>query len=484
MSTFQIPNQQLRSPFNWSSLIQLILSSFTVLFLLGAAVLVALTSVAQYFGQGSGNLDPTQPLMVAASLALGGVLVVPSAWYAWKRLAFPAWKPVPKPERRGFVLIFSLMVLILVVGSLLLGNWISLNSHLTWLFLPPLNLIASGLPALWFVYIGTRGLITDSPERRWGVFASGLVLGPLVILILELLVLIGMVILSLLWAVFNPSFATQLNDLVIRIQVAAPNPDAILRILLPFVLQPGILFVGFAFISLIVPLIEEALKPIGVWMLAGQKLTQAHGFAYGVLSGAGFGLFENLGNTSGAGEAWALLASARISTLLLHSLTAGLVGWALASAWSQKRYLRLGVTYAFAVLVHGLWNGMAVLSSVTSLEGLTNISIPTVLVQIGNYSTFGIVALGVFVLVLYISVNAILQNSLKHQSLESTPEGGVPALPARETFPPGSDESFNPDASMSVLPASPTSVTPPILPKKPQVPPIEGYPPTNPDSNP
>jgi hypothetical protein len=285
MSTYQTPNLQLRSPINWSSLIQLILSGLTVLFLLGAAFLITLTSVVQYAGQGSVNVDPTQPLMAAASLALVGVLVTPSAWYAWKRLAFPTWKPVPKPERRGFALIFSLLVLILVVGALFLGNWVSLNSQLSWLFLPPLNLIATGLPALWFVYIGTRGLINDSPERRWGVFASGLVLGPLIILFLELLVLLGLVILSLLWAVFNPGFATQLNDLIIRLQSAAPNPDAILRILLPFVLQPGFIFLGFAFISVIVPLIEEALKPIGIWILAGQKITQAHGFAYGVLCG-------------------------------------------------------------------------------------------------------------------------------------------------------------------------------------------------------
>ena len=154
----------------------------------------------------------------------------------------------------------------------------------------------------------------------------------------------------------------QLNGLVFRLQNAAPDPQAILNTLLPFLVNPGVLFIGLAFISVLVPLVEETLKPIGVWFLAGQKITPAQGFGYGVISGAGFGLFENLGNTSGGGEVWAVLAASRITTLLLHCFTAGLVGWALASAWSQRRYLRLGITFIIAVLVHGLWNGMAVLS--------------------------------------------------------------------------------------------------------------------------
>ncbi len=188
-------------------------------------------------------------------------------------------------------------------------------------------------------------------------------LGPVIILILELILLVFMGILAILWIMLDPSTSNQLNGLIFRLQNVAPNIDAILNILLPFLLNPGVLFILFAFISVFVPMIEEALKPIGLWFLAGQKITPAQGFGFGVLSGAGFGLFENLGNTSNGGETWALLASSRISTLLLHCFTAGLVGWALASAWSQRRYLRLGITYTIAVLVHGSWNGLAVLSA-------------------------------------------------------------------------------------------------------------------------
>ena len=411
MIATQAPTQPSKSPFNWLSLFQLVLSALMAFLLLGAASLVAVTSAAQYFAHGAGVQDLTQSFMIATSLAFAGVLVLPSAWYAWKSIALPEAEPVIRLEQQRLVFNLTLLVLVLVGGALWLGNWVSLNTDLAWLLLPPLNIIANGLPVLWLVYIGTRGLIPGQPRRQWGVFASGLVLGPLIILFLELLVLIGIGVLAILWALLDPSISNQLNGLVFRLQNSATNPDAILRILLPFLLKPGILFIAFAFISVIVPLIEEALKPIGVWFLLGQKLTPAQGFAFGILSGAGFGLFENLGNTSSGGEAWVLLASTRIVTLLLHCLTAGVVGWALASAWSHKRYLRLGVTYALAVILHGLWNGMAVLSSISSLHGQVNISIPASLQQFGSLSSIGIVALGAFNLVFFLGFSLVLRKS-------------------------------------------------------------------------
>jgi hypothetical protein len=314
MTTPETSNQLSSPQFNWKSLFQLILSALAALLLLGVAALVAVTGFVQYFNQGSGSLDLAQSFMVAASLAFAGILVLPSAWYAWKNLAFPEPEPKSQPEPRGFGIFLTLLVLLVVPGALWLGNWVSQYEQLAIFVLPILNIIANGLPALWLVYIGIRGLNPGSPRRQWGIFASGLVLSPAIILIMELLTLIGYGILAILWAAFNPSITSQFQLLIIRLQSAAPNQEAILRILLPFLLRPGILFAAFAFISVIVPIIEEALKPIGVWFLADQKLTPAQGFAFGVLCGAGFGLFENLGNTSGGSEVWAILASTRITT--------------------------------------------------------------------------------------------------------------------------------------------------------------------------
>ncbi len=456
MSTTQTSNQPIKTSFNWPSLIQLILSALAAFLLLGAAAIIVLTTATRFFTGGSGSSDPTQSFMLAASLAFAGVLVLPSAWYAWKHIAFPGLAPISHAEHRSYGLILTILVVVLVGGALLLGNWASQDNRIAWFVLPPLNIIATGLPALWLVYIGTHGLIPRFPRRQWGAFATGLVLGPIIILVLELILLIVVGILALLWVMLDPSLSNQLNGLVFRLQSVAPNTDAILKILLPFLLNPGVLFLVFAFISVLVPMLEEALKPLGVWFLYGQKITPAQGFGYGVLSGAGFGLFENLGNTSSGGQAWALLASTRISTLLLHCFTAGLMGWALASAWSHRRYLRLVLTYAIAVLIHGLWNGMAVLSAVSSLPDLPNISIPARLQQFGALSSVGIVALGALVLVFYIGFNAFLRRSVPSMNPPSSGADQSPDLPGDKPLSPPLDESTQPPSKISSSLPSPS----------------------------
>ncbi len=350
--------------------------------------------------------------MVAGSMAFAGVLVLPSAWYAWKRLSSAGIEPVSRSEAPDYSLILTVIVLVVESLVLFLGNLVSQNNQLAWVLLPPLNIIATGLPTLWLVYIGTRGLLPPHPRYKWGVFATGLVLGPFIILVLEIILLIVVGILAILWIMVNPSLATQLNSLVNNLQHASANPIAILPSLMPFILNPGIIILGFATVSLLIPIIEESLKPLGVWFISRMAITPAQGFAFGILSGAGFGLFENLGNTSNGGADWALLAGSRISTLLLHSFTAGLVGWGLASAWHSRRYLHLGGCFLLAVLIHGLWNGLAILSAASSLNGITNVPLPSYLQPLGTIATFGIFALGLIVLILFITINAVFRRQI------------------------------------------------------------------------
>ncbi len=397
---------------NWPSIIQLVFSAIAALLLWGIAGIFALTGISEFFTSGTGSTISPQPFMVAGSLAFVGALVAPSAWYAWRHLVHPETEPVSRPEPRYYGLILTAVVLVVVGGALLLGNWAAQNDHIAWFILPPLNIIATGLPALWVIYFGTRGLLPNKPRYTWGVFASGLILGPLIILVLELILLLVVGIIAVLWIMLNPSLSPYLSNLTFPMQNGVPDTQAIINHLLPLLLNPVVIFLGFATISVLVPIIEESLKPLGVWFLSGQKITPAQGFGFGVLSGAAFGLFENLGNTSSAGAGWALLATSRISTLLLHSFTAGLVGWALASAWTQRRYLRLGLSFTIAVSIHGLWNGLAVLSAAASLEGVTSVPLPAWLPQIGTLATVGIFTLGLLVLVSFFAFNSVLRRSV------------------------------------------------------------------------
>jgi len=340
--------------------LQLALSLLAALSQFFLAGLLALVGVFQLIQGGFRGLDATQSFLMAASLLLTGILVLPSAWYAMRRLAHPD-EPLPAPRKVGWFLPTLLLVAFLP-PALIFGNLIARNDRIAWLLLPVLNVLVTGLPIAWLVFISKRGLPGGSLQRQWGIFASGLVLGPSIILGVELLALIGIAMIGILIASTNQELLQELSLIASRLEYAQTNPQEWLNILTPLIKRPAVIAGILAFGAVIVPLIEEALKPIGLWLLAGRRLTPVEGFVGGLLSGAGFALFENLGNTSIGGETWAALAGARIATALLHILATSLTGWALGHAWSRGRYFRLAFIYALAVTLHGVWNGLGIAS--------------------------------------------------------------------------------------------------------------------------
>jgi hypothetical protein len=167
----------------------------------------------------------------------------------------------------------------------------------------------------------------------------------------------GFLVVGILYVSSQPALADEMTNLAFRLRYAANNQEALLRILQPYLTRPEIMTSIFAYIAIFVPLIEETIKPIGVWFLMKRKLAPVDGFVAGLLSGAGYALFENI-LLSSSDSQWASLVLARIGTGAVHIFTASLVGWALSSAWSQGRYLRLGLSFALAVLIHSAWNGL------------------------------------------------------------------------------------------------------------------------------
>ena len=154
---------------------------------------------------------------------------------------------------------------------------------------------------------------------------------------------------------------------------------------------------------MIVPLIEEAIKPVGVWLLAGRQLEPAAGFAAGLLSGAGYAVIESLLLTT-SGQEWAYLVFARIGTGAVHILTGGLVGWALVQAWNEGSYIRLGAIYLLAVLIHGTWNGLTMVMAFDSLSpahtASSNLELLNTISQAAPYLLGGIALLSFVGLIL------------------------------------------------------------------------------------
>jgi RsiW-degrading membrane proteinase PrsW (M82 family) len=301
--------------------------------------------------------DITGSFLLAASLAFCGVLLLPSAGFALARLAgWPMERFTWRWRIKPWIIVLTLgAAFLLVIGA---GMVISVRVPLAWIALPPLHILAIGIPLAGVLYLGARGLPKGSPQRAWGILVTGMTLGPGMIFILEIAVLFAFVLMGAIVIAFSPDQLREFSHLVERLQSVNLSPEEMLPILQPYLKNPLVVFGTLFFMAGIVPMLEEALKPIGVWLLAKRHLTPAEGFVAGLLSGAGFALVESLGYTANADQSWGSSVILRAPTALMHILACGLTGWGLTSALSHHRIRWLLAGYGSAVAIHGLWNGL------------------------------------------------------------------------------------------------------------------------------
>jgi hypothetical protein len=394
---------QLHRGFHWPSFLQLAAS------LAGTSLIWLIAAVLAFFGFIQ-VLDPqprweevTSNFLMVGILLMVGALLLPSAWFALARMlgfsiTFPLWL------RR---LLHPSLLMLLMPVVLAIGYFISLRPEIAWFALPPIHILVIGIPVLWLTYLGLRGLPTGSSQRKWGIFGTGLVLGPAIILVLEMIALVffGALVIGVIYF-FQPVLFQEIQTLIEIFPAYADRPEEALGLIQPFLFEPIILFSIFAFVAGIVPIIEELLKPIGVWLFSRYVITPAEGFVAGLLSGAGFALFENL-TLSTIGDQWAAAVLVRVSTGLLHIITTGLMGLALVLAWRQKRYKRLFWTYLLVVFIHGLWNALALLSAGGGLD-LRELE------WVMQVSVAAIIALIIIVIIMFyvmLSVNRSLRKS-------------------------------------------------------------------------
>jgi hypothetical protein len=392
---------------HWPSVLQLGTSLLAVLGLWTLAVsLIGMVVRTGAGAPGSAGLNELLPLvLLAAGGVFAGLLLLPSAGYAFLRLM---GKPSPieiKLRRPGL----SILSVPFLVG---LGYIVSRSSILVWVALPPIHVITIGVSIYWLIYLGTRGLSVGSKQRVWGIFGIGMVMGPFFSLLTEFIVFLGFGILGISYLSADPAFAGEFSRLAENF-LSNPNqsPDAIIDFLEPYIFQPTAIYIGLSAVAIVVPLIEEFFKPVGVWLLLGRKPTPAQGFAAGILSGAGFALFENFTLSASSGEEWSLVVLARVGTSVIHIIATGLIGWALAAAWRQNRYLQLGITFLVAVSIHALWNGLVVLTLIPELlpDGA---DYPQALRNIGMASPIGFTILLVGSFLLLLGCNAALRRAI------------------------------------------------------------------------
>jgi hypothetical protein len=270
--------------------------------------------------------------------------------------------------------------------------------------------------ALWLT-LGRYKLFVGSQQRAWGILNFSVFFTAPIITIVEMLFV-------LIIAGIGISSVLQSSDLLPYLQVFQSQGqldqtavNSLMSEFAPMLKQPGFYAVVALIFCLIVPVIEELFKPLSVWALAGHSLTPAEGWAAGMLCGAAFGVVESLSMMSIAGnEIWLITAIGRVGTGLLHVLTAGLSGYALARSWQDRHFLRISLVFLAVILLHGCWNFFAILKGVSQMAFPVSFPGLSVLMSVSTW------VLGSMALLMSVSIVAINSLLRKQQTrLQSIP---------------------------------------------------------------
>ncbi len=390
------------------SIFQFAFSGLGMLFLWGLALINVLSGILQ-LANGDQMSAAAMQFLVGGDFGVIGLLALPSTYFSFLRLIRRPIEATTRTTSRKWLAILLVWPLILYLGWKLInaGSWAVV-------LFPVAQVLAVLLIVMWMYLVAGMGLQKMSPQRNWGLLSAGMMGGTLLSMIAEVIGVIILISGFILLVFFIPSLQNEVTRLANQISSIGNDIDALMRILTPYLSRPAVVITLVFSASVAVPLMEEALKPIGLWFLARKSLTPSEGFVGGVISGAGFAIFESLFNTAQlADDTWLLVSSMRFGTTLMHMLASGLVGWGLASAWTHRKYLHLAGAYLAAVILHGVWNGLAILLAASQISPEQSVNI---IPSGGKIALWG---LGIWTLIAFIMllmINARLRPKIVTQA--------------------------------------------------------------------
>jgi hypothetical protein len=329
---------------------------------LGAALLfllIGLALAAPLPGMPSGSAVSFLNLAVASGVA-GVVMLLGLA--SLLRPPRPAETSHFPPRRRLALASLAMILWLPLVGLFQVVE----TSPLAWLLLPPLVAVGAVIPAWWLVEMARRGLDVLPRGRGWQLLSTSLALTIPMTLLFSLSMLAVFIVVLGVYLNTQPQLLADLQQFFEQFDPARMDMQQLEALANQVLSNPVIVVLLISLVAGVTPLLEELLKPLALWLYAGDRLSPAQGFVGGALCGAAFGLWENLSALAGAGEgSGVLILTARVGSLLLHITASAIFGWGLASYWGQARHLgRLIGAYLLAVGLHAFWNLFGVLSAV------------------------------------------------------------------------------------------------------------------------
>ncbi len=315
--------------------------------------------------------------LLVSLLALTVGLGLALAWHAWRAEQGRA-SAVFQPRRVGLWLL--LYVIVVALGQVILAAGV-----LPLIAFPPFHVAAAALPPFIILALVARKLGGISSWRDLTLqVCSGAFVSSIVAFVLEGLLLLGILAITLLGVAVRPEGRELLQALASSLEDPSRLQDPAL--LAPAVASPAILVLAIALFAGLVPLIEEAVKTVGVGLRAYARPTLAQCFLWGLGGGAGFALVEGLLNTVGGLETWAPVIVLRAGATVLHCTTGALMGLAWYNALLRRWKVVLGL-YAASAAIHGLWNAVS--------GGMTYFSLRTISAESTNTDSL-LAGLGVF----------------------------------------------------------------------------------------
>ncbi len=391
---------------HWPSLLILITLVLSALSLLLLAAVMGGVSVYDLFMD---KASPAAEMITSVVFGFEALVILLCGWLVLQktmrreqadspfRFPFSEWQT---PVILGFIFF------IIVIGGVIAYQEVA---WLSWLVLPVLTVLVITPPVWLLLGIGSKGIEFGPRWRVFGIFGLGMTLSPFIMIVLKIILLALMFLVAIIFIAMQPDLLQQMMDLSLLMK-GQTDQDVILKLLSPYIVKPGVIAGALIYIAVFVPMVEELFKPLAVWLFAKSIETPAQGFALGLLSGAAFALVESLNASSDGSTTWPIIVSVRAGTTLLHVTASGLVGWGIASAFREKKILRLFAAYFSAVMIHGLWNACALgagLSSIGNLIGKPEWVFAIVPAAVGGMFTLGV---GMFI-ILIASNRKLRQNS-------------------------------------------------------------------------
>lgn len=403
------------TPSRTLAIAQLVVSILDILLALGSVVALAFVLITT-LNEDISSPEAAQLINILFVIVAVIFLTIPSLVSS---IRFLAGAPPRPPFRRK--LLYASFALCLVPLLILLSSQLPPDRVSSWLS-AIISVFTVLIPIWWFLELGRFRLPAGSVQRQWGLSTFSIFITLPVIIVVEIIILgIGLVF-AALWLVQQPEFAPFLSQLGSQTGFDLALLDELTANLAPLLSRPGVIAALLVAVVLIVPMIEELLKPLALWLLHKRGLSPAEGFTAGLICGAAFALLESLFSVSAVmpGD-WLYTVTGRVGTGLLHIFTAGLNGWALASTWQDGRQLRVALTYIFTVFIHGAWNFFAV---VMGLHTITDLPFST-FSALGASASWLLLGLALIMLIALILINLRLRRAASPPPLPAVEQIGL-----------------------------------------------------------